>query len=83
MPLMEALSLRQSPRSFDDREIADDMLASPLWAAFGINRPDAGERTASWRGGKETDIYLARADGVWIRRGEQQPRQAHGGILGK
>jgi nitroreductase len=78
MPLMEALSLRQSQRSFDNREIADDMLASLLWAAFGINRPDAGERTApSWRGGKETDIYLARADGVWIYDAEDNSLVRH------
>jgi nitroreductase len=78
MPLMEALSRRQSQRSFDDREIADDLLASLLWAGFGINRPEAGERTApSWRGGKETDIYLARADGVWIYDAENNSLVRH------
>jgi SagB-type dehydrogenase family enzyme len=67
LPLMEALAQRQSQRSFADREIEDEVLASLLWAGFGINRPEAGERTApSWRGSKETDIYVARADGVWI-----------------
>jgi hypothetical protein len=67
MPLMESLLLRQSQRSFEERQIEDDLLATLLWAAFGINRPESGDRTApSWRGSKETDIYLARADGVWI-----------------
>jgi SagB-type dehydrogenase family enzyme len=67
LPLMEALAQRQSQRSFADREIEDEVLASLLWAGFGINRPEAGERTApSWRGSKETDIYVARADGVWV-----------------
>jgi nitroreductase len=78
MPLMEALSKRQSQRSFDDREIDDDVLASLLWAGFGINRPEAGERTApSWRGSKETDIYLARADGVWIYDPEDNSLTRH------
>jgi hypothetical protein len=78
MPLMEALSKRQSQRSFDEKDIADDMLASLLWAGFGINRPEAGERTApSWRGGKETDIYLARPDGVWIYDAENNRLVRH------
>jgi hypothetical protein len=78
MPLMEALAKRQSQRSFDAKEIADDVLASLLWAGFGINRPEAGERTApSWRGAKETDIYLARADGVWIYDAENNSLVRH------
>jgi hypothetical protein len=78
MPLMEALAKRQSQRSFDAKEIADDVLASLLWAGFGINRPEAGERTVpSWRGAKETDIYLARADGVWIYDAENNSLVRH------
>jgi hypothetical protein len=78
LPLMEALSQRQSQRSFADREIEDGVLASLLWAGFGINRPEAGERTApSWRGSKETDIYVARADGVWIYDPENNSLSRH------
>jgi hypothetical protein len=78
MPLMEALSQRQSQRSFADRELEDEVLASLLWAGFGINRPEAGERTApSWRGSKETDIYVARADGVWLYDAEANTLTRH------
>jgi hypothetical protein len=78
LPLMEALARRQSQRSFGDREIEDEVLASLLWAGFGINRPEAGERTApSWRGSKETDIYVARADGVWIYDAENNSLVRH------
>jgi SagB-type dehydrogenase family enzyme len=67
MPLMEALSQRRSIRSFAEADLDEATLSTLLWAAFGINRPETGDRTApSWRGSKETDIYVARADGVWL-----------------
>lgn len=67
MPMMEALSKRQSIRAYRDEALNEQTLSDLLWAAFGINRPEAGERTApSWRGSKEIDIYAARADGVWL-----------------
>ena len=67
MPLMEALAQRRSTRAFSERELDEQMLADLLWAAFGINRPDTADHTApSWRGSKETDIYVARGDGVWL-----------------
>lgn len=67
MPLMEALSKRQSTRAYGKQTISEQTLSNLLWAAFGINRPESGERTApSWRGSKEIDIYAARADGVWL-----------------
>jgi nitroreductase len=38
-----------------------------LWAACGINRPDSGHRTApSARDMQEIDIYVARADGLYL-----------------
>jgi nitroreductase len=78
MPLMEALAKRQSLRSFADRELPDEVLSSLLWAAFGINRPETGDRTApSWRGSKETDIYVARANGVWLYDPEENVLRRH------
>jgi len=42
-------------------------LSTLLWAAFGINRPDSGKRTApSAMNWQEIDIYIAKADGLYI-----------------
>ncbi len=65
MPLMEALAKRRSQRSFSSDKLAPEQLSQLLWAAFGVNRPGEDGRTApSWRGSKETDIYVATAEGV-------------------
>jgi nitroreductase len=67
LPLMEALARRRSTRSFEDRELPSQTLSNLLWAAFGINRPESGGRTApSWRGSYEIDIYVAMPDAVRI-----------------
>lgn len=59
MPLMEALSRRQSAREFASRELPAEVLSSLLWAAFGVNRPD-GHRTAPTAiNSQEIDIYVA------------------------
>jgi SagB-type dehydrogenase family enzyme len=47
------------------------MLSNLLWAAFGINRPDSGKRTApsavNWQ---VIDIYVALEDGLYIYNAE-------------
>lgn len=66
-PLMEALSLRQSSRNFINKPLTDQQLSNLLWAAFGINRPESGKRTApSARNWQEIDIYLTTANGVYL-----------------
>ena len=67
MPLMRALNARRSSRRFDPgRPLPDPVLSNLLWAAFGVNRPESGKRTApsavNWQ---EIDILVARADGVY------------------
>ncbi|MDP2356052.1 MAG: nitroreductase family protein [Beijerinckiaceae bacterium] len=65
MPLMEALAKRKSQRSFAPNPLAPEQMSQLLWAAFGVNRAGEDGRTApSWRGSKETDIYIATAEGV-------------------
>ena len=50
VPLMQALTLRHSTREYADRALPAQVLSDLLWAAFGINRPAAGDRTAPyWR----------------------------------
>jgi hypothetical protein len=66
-PLIQALRLRQSIREYADKPLASQVLSDLLWAAFGINRPATGDRTAPyWRHVMVIDIYAAMADGVWL-----------------
>ncbi len=66
-PLMKALKLRRSSRSFSAKKLPRQTLSDLLWAAFGVNRPDSGGRTApSARNWQEIDVYVAAADGLWL-----------------
>lgn len=67
MPLMQALALRSTSRSFADRELPAQVLSDLLWAATGINRPDSGKRTApTARNLQEIDVYVAMAEGLYL-----------------
>jgi nitroreductase len=66
-PLMQALRLRRSVRDYAERALPPQILSDLLWAAFGINRPASGDRTAPyWRHIMVIDVYAAMADGVWL-----------------
>jgi SagB-type dehydrogenase family enzyme len=66
-PLMEALRDRHTTRTFKSKTLPAQVLSNLLWAAFGINRPESGKRTApSARNWQEIDIYVAMADGTYI-----------------
>ena len=66
-PLMQALKQRKSTRTFSSRELPLQVLSNMLWAAFGINRPDKGGRTApSAINMQEIDIYVAMAKGLYL-----------------
>ncbi len=66
IPLMQALKARRSSRAFLSKPLPDQTLSNLLWAAFGVNRPD-GRRTApSAHNWQEIDIYVARADGLYL-----------------
>jgi SagB-type dehydrogenase family enzyme len=66
-PLMQALKDRHSTREFSSQKLSPQTLSDLLWAAFGINRPATGGRTApsavNWQ---EVDIYVATSDGVYV-----------------
>ncbi len=67
MPLMDALSQRQSMRSFDTAELSSQQLSDLLWAAFGVSRPASGLRTApSARNWQDIDIYVVMSKGWYI-----------------
>jgi SagB-type dehydrogenase family enzyme len=66
-PLMDVLRDRQSSREFSSEALSPEILSDLLWAAFGINRPASGKRTApSAMNTQEIDIYLALADGLYL-----------------
>ncbi len=66
-PLMQALKLRASSRSFDAKPLSHQELSNLIWAASGINRPESGKRTApSARNWQEIDVYVALAEGVYL-----------------
>jgi SagB-type dehydrogenase family enzyme len=72
-PLMQALKNRRSTRSFSSGKIPAQTLSNLLWAAFGVNRPDSGNRTApSALNRQEIDIYVATAEGVFLFDGKNQ-----------
>lgn len=67
MPLMEALQVRHSTRNFSGKELPTQLLSDLLWAAFGVNRPESGKRTApSARNWQEIDIYVALEKGLYL-----------------
>jgi SagB-type dehydrogenase family enzyme len=66
-PLMQALKDRRSSRAYSGEKLPLQVLSNLLWAAFGINRPDKGMRTAPTGGNRQDiDIYVAIADGVYV-----------------
>ena len=66
-PLMEALKERQTIRSFSAEKLPDQVLSNLLWAAWGVNRPESGKRTApSAHNAQEIDIYVATADSLHL-----------------
>jgi SagB-type dehydrogenase family enzyme len=66
-PLMQALKQRQTARDFSVKKLPAQVLSDLLWAAFGINRPDSGKRTApSARNWLEMEIYVIMEDGAYL-----------------
>jgi SagB-type dehydrogenase family enzyme len=66
-PLLEALKLRRSSREFGADELPAAVLSNLLWAAFGVNRPETGGRTApSAHDWEEIDVYVAMKSGLYL-----------------
>jgi len=76
MPLMQALSLRQTSRDFAARPMPMQMLSNLLWAAFGVNRPRTvksglGRTAPSAMNKQEVQLYVVLADGAYVYEAEQ------------
>ena len=65
-PLMQALKLRATARAFAPDPLPPQTLANLLWAAWGINRPQEGKRTApSTRNWQEIEVVVLNAAGAY------------------
>jgi len=63
----EALKNRKSTNAFQSQPLPKEKLLDLLWAAWGINRPDSGKRTApTAMNAQEIDIYVLLAEGVYV-----------------
>jgi nitroreductase len=70
-PLMQALSERQTIRTFTDETLTPWQLSELLWAGWGINRPADKKRTApSSRNVQEIDVYVAMQSGLYLYSAE-------------
>jgi len=66
-PLMTALKQRRTLREFAATDLSAQELSDLLWAAFGINRPEEGRRTApSAMNSQEIDLYIALERGLYV-----------------
>lgn len=67
MPLMSALSGRQSLREFAPDPLPEQVLSDLLWAAGGINRHEVDGRTApSAMNAQEVLLYVAMPQGLFL-----------------
>lgn len=63
----EALKNRKSINAFQSQPLSKEKLLDLLWAAWGINRPDSGKRTAPTAyNAQEIDIYVLLPEGVYL-----------------
>ncbi|MCQ4875771.1 SagB/ThcOx family dehydrogenase [Butyricimonas paravirosa] len=64
--LMDCLNERQTDRNFDTKQLSLQDLSDLVWAANGLNRPEAGKRTVptatNWQ---EMVLYVATTDGIY------------------
>ncbi len=64
---MEVLKARKSSRDFKRENLPAQTMSNLLWAACGINRPEAGKRTApTARNKQEIDVYVATSNGLFL-----------------
>lgn len=65
--LVQALKDRRTTREYSGQSLPEQTLSNLLWAAWGINRPDSGKRTApsavNWQ---ETDLYVSTTQGMYL-----------------
>ena len=66
MSLLEALSKRESLRSYSSKNITPQELSNLLWAAYGINRPNGFRTAPTAKNWFEYDIYIIKPEGWYL-----------------
>ena len=65
--LVQALKDRKTTREYSTKNLPEQTISNLIWAAWGINRPDTGKRTApsavNWQ---ETDLYVSTPQGTYL-----------------
>ena len=65
--LAQALKERKTTREYAEANLPEQTLSNLLWAAFGINRPGSGKRTApsalNWQ---EIAVYVSTTQGMYL-----------------
>ena len=65
MSISDVFRNRATQRTFSDEPLSDQDLATILWAADGINRPNGRRTTPSALDWREIVIYVLKANGIW------------------
>ncbi|MBN2530563.1 MAG: nitroreductase family protein [Deltaproteobacteria bacterium] len=64
---LKIVTKRETSRSFSDKTLSLQKVSNVLYAAFGINRPDKGKRTApSAHDWQYVDVYVSDANGLYL-----------------
>ena len=65
--LAQALKDRKTMREYGPGNLTEQTLSNLLWAAWGINRPESGRRTApSALNRQEMDVYVTTSEGTYL-----------------
>jgi len=65
--LMTALKERASTKAYVEDSVSAETLSNLLWAAFGVNRPESGKRTAATAFNcRNIDIYVVFQEGTYV-----------------
>jgi nitroreductase len=65
--LAQALKDRKTTREYSTKNLPGQIISNLLWAAWGINRPDSGRRTApSALNRQEISLYIATDKGIYL-----------------
>lgn len=66
LPFMQALSVKTSAEEWSDRDLSLQDLSDLLWAANGVNRPEAKKYTASSaQNAHDVDLYVFKKEGAY------------------